>query len=431
MTPPPPSPDESERVFWLRARVFALTWVTYASYYLGRKGLSVVKTRLVMTQGIDESALALIDSAFLVAYALGLPASGMLGDRVGARRLLSAGLLVSAGACASFGLASAVGPFLLAFLLNGFAQSTGWPGTNKAMADWTPPASRGRVMGIWATCYQVGGVVATALASYLLTHRGWRAVFVVPALWLALLAAVVALSLPGAPARGEGAAAGPARPGVPRAPAEAAPAGDERRAARRALVRSPRVWSYGASYFCIKLIRYGILFWLPYYLFRVLGYPEGSAGYYSTSFEIGGVAGAIAFGVLSDRFPALSRPAWAALGLAGLALALGLYQALAARGPAFNFGLMALVGFLLFGPDALLSGAAAQELGGRHAAGTAVGLVNGVGSAGAVLQGFLLVGVSRRFGWPAVFYAFLACALLGALALAPSLRARRGRAAEA
>lgn len=426
MTPPLSSSDAGGRAPWLRARVYVITWITYASYYLGRKGLSVVKTRLVRTEGVDEGALALIDSAFLIAYALGQFASGLLGDRLGPRRLLSLGLLVSAAACAGFGLSSAVVPFLLAFSINGLAQSTGWPGTNKAMADWTPPEKRGRIMGVWATCYQVGGVAATALASYLLTRQGWRAVFLVPALWLALLAVVVALTLPDkAPA--------PSLSPSPQAPDEPPPAAtdDARRAARRALLRSPRVWSYGAGYFCIKLIRYGILFWLPYYLSRVLNYPEGAAGYYSTSFEIGGVAGAIAFGTLSDRFRMLSRPAWAALGLLGLAFSLGLYQSLAARGPALNFSLMALVGFLLFGPDALLSGAAAQELGGRYAAGTAVGIVNGVGSAGAVLQGFLLVGVSRRFGWPAVFYAFLGCALLGALALVPSLRARGPREAEA
>jgi sugar phosphate permease len=423
----------------VRVRVYALTWLTYASYYLGRKGLSVTKATMVRTGVADEGILALLDGVYLIAYALGQPASGLLGDRVGARRLLSAGLLLSAAACAFFGLSSAVVPFLFAFTLNGFAQSTGWPGTNKAMADWTPPERRGRVMGLWATCYQVGGVAATALASWLLIHQGWRAVFFGPALWLAGLAVIVRFALPAGPPSATpaglpgpsatpaglpGPSATPAGPAGPGASAPtAAPTGEERRAARRALVRSPRVWSYGLSYFCIKLIRYGILFWLPYYLVKVLGYPEGSAGYYSTSFEIGGVVGAIAFGLLSDRFRLLSRAAWAAVGLGGLAVALGLYQALAASGPTLNFCLMALVGCLLFGPDALLSGVAAQELGGRYAAGAAVGIVNGVGSAGAVLQGFLLVGVSRHLGWSAVFYAFLVFALLGALALVPSLRA--------
>ncbi len=408
-----------------RAVVYGLTWVTYASYYLGRKGLSVVKSRLVLEQGVGEGALALIDGAYLVAYALGQPASGLLGDRVGARRLLAGGLLVSAAACAWFGLSSALAPFLIAFTINGLAQSTGWPGTNKAMADWVPPARRGRVMGLWATCYQAGGLAATALASWLLVRKGWRAAFFGPALWLAVLAVVVALALPG-----RGPAAPPAAPGAPaRRGGGAGDGEDERRAALRAVLRSPLVWSYGASYFCIKLIRYGILFWLPYYLVRVLAYSEGAAGYYSTSFEIGGVVGAVGFGLLSDRFRALPRAAWAALGLAGLALALGLYQALAARSPTLGFGLMALVGCMLFGPDALLSGVAAQELGGRHAAGTAVGVINGVGSVGAVLQGFVLVGISRRFGWSAVFYGFLACALLGALALVPALRAKREPAA--
>jgi sugar phosphate permease len=409
----PVAPDEGAT----RARVYALTWVTYASYYLGRKGLSVVKARLVGTSVVGEGALALIDGAYLAAYAVGLPASGVLGDRFGPRRLLGVGLAASAAACALFGLSSGAAAFLIAFTANGLAQSTGWPGTNRAMADWTPPAVRGRVMGAWATCYQAGGIAATALATWLLARSGWRAAFLVPAAWLGALAAAVAFGLPDRrpappPAVDRAAAAPPA--------GAASPA-----AARRALARSPLVWSYGASYFFVKLIRYGILFWLPYYLFRVLGYSESASGYYSVSFEAGGVAGAVGFGALSDRVPALSRPAWAALGLAGLAGALAAYQSLAARGPAFNVALMALVGCLLFGPDALLSGAAAQELGGPHAAGTAVGIVNGIGSLGAVLQGLLLVGVSRRFGWSAVFYAFLACAALAALALVPALRAAR------
>ena len=47
---------------------------------------------------------------------------------------------------------------------------------------------------------------------------------------------------------------------------------------------------------------------------------------------------------------------------------------------------MVLIGFLLFGPDALVSSVAAQDLGGAAASGTAAGFINGVGSVGAILQ---------------------------------------------
>ena len=55
------------------------------------------------------------------------------------------------------------------------------------------------------------------------------------------------------------------------------------RADRAALLRDVTVWRYGAAYFCIKLIRYSLLFWLPFYLHAALKYSEGSSGYLSTA----------------------------------------------------------------------------------------------------------------------------------------------------
>ena len=96
--------------------------------------------------------------------------------------------------------------------------------------------------------------------------------------------------------------------------------------------------------------------------------------------------------------------------------------------PGVHFASMMLVGALLFGPDALISGAAAQDAGGARAAATAVGVVNGMGSAGALLQGALAVGVKHAFGWNALFYVFFVLALIASACLLPALRiaAQRG-----
>jgi sugar phosphate permease len=79
---------------------------------------------------------------------------------------------------------------------------------------------------------------------------------------------------------------------------------------------------------------------------------------------------------------------------------------------------MALVGFCLFGPDTIICGAAAQDLGGKHNVAKAAGFINGVGSIGAIFQGLVTSGVSKsRFGWNGLFYLFVALALLSAIAL--------------
>ena len=166
----------------LQLRVFALTWVSYASYYFTRKNLSVVKSRLHETLDISTTALGTIETLYLAAYALGQFLSGALGDKIGARKLLISGMLGTALAAFVFGASSTVVPFALAFFVNGLVQSSGWSGNVKAMQPFFSSQSRGRVMGIWTTNYQAGGLLATALATYLLTHFGWRMAFFGPAI---------------------------------------------------------------------------------------------------------------------------------------------------------------------------------------------------------------------------------------------------------
>jgi sugar phosphate permease len=406
--------------------VWGVTWLSYATYYFGRKNLSV--TKAAIGRSLGSHALYGVETVYLAAYALGQYGSGWLGDRVGARRLVGVGMLVAAAASFAFGLWSSGALFLTTAAINGLAQSTGWPGNVKAMQEWTTPTSRGRVMGIWATCYQVGGIAATAFAASMLARGGWRAAYYGPAVVIAVVG-ILALRLIPRPGQVP-AATGDLRT-RPSAERDALPdaLADDDRAARRAVALSATVWWYGASYFFIKLIRYSLLFWLPYYLEMVLGYGSAQAGYFSTSFEVGGIAGTIGLGALSDRLPGVPRSVVCAASLVGLAGALFVYTRVGDLSHALNFAAMALVGALLYGPDSLLSGAAAQDLGGPRAAALAIGMINGLGSFGAVSQEFITRTVSRTLGWNAVFYVLLVSAVAAALLLAPTFRRAPGPAA--
>jgi sugar phosphate permease len=111
--------------------------------------------------------------------------------------------------------------------------------------------------------------------------------------------------------------------------------------------------------------------------------------------------------------------------LLALAAALLAYAWLAPRGAVAQFALVTLIGCLLVGPDSLLSGAAAQEVGGPGTAALAAGFVNGVGSVGALVQSWVTVGITSAWGWSALFYVFVGLALLAAAPLLPTLRIRR------
>ncbi|MCA9628913.1 MAG: MFS transporter [Myxococcales bacterium] len=395
--------------------VWGITWLSYASYYVGRKGLSVAKKTMHDQLGVSTYLFASIETAYLSAYALGQFVNGLLGDRLGARRLVGLGMLLSAACVALFGSVSAGILFGVFFTINGLAQSSGWPGNNRAMAEWTEPRTRGTVMAFWATCYMVGSIAANFMASRLLGAYGWRAAFHGPALWLVLVAALVLVFV----RPGPGARLTSKPNGEPGAGSQER-LEETRKAARRALLGSRTVWCYGGAYFCIKLIRYSLLFWLPYYLSKKLSYDALTASDVASAFEAGGIGGVIVIGLLSDRIR-LSRAALSAVSLLGLAGALVAYAGLGTTSVGANVAVLALVGAMLYGPDSLLSGAAAQDAGGPHAAATATGFVNGLGSIGAVAQGYVTATVSEHYGWQKLFWVFVVLAVISAIALVPTM----------
>src|SRR5713226_2130951 len=292
-----------------RLRVFTLTWVSYATYYFARKNFPVAKRTIQTELGVSTAGLAAIDTGYLATYAIGQFAGGWLGDRIGSRRLIGYGMIASAFLIAAFGASSSAMLFALFFGLNGFLQATGWPGNVKAMAAWYGPTERGAVMGFWSTCFQVGPLAATALSAWLLAHFGWRTAFFGPAVWVALVGLLVLLLLQESPHEHEPLASRP-----PKADRQTV------KAAAREALRNPIVWLLGASYFGMKLIRYCIDFWLPYYLEKSLGYPRDTAAYVSTAFQFGGIFGAIIVGWISDKLFPGRRGAIAAICTVALAL---------------------------------------------------------------------------------------------------------------
>lgn len=380
--------------------VFLISYLAYATYYLTRKNLSVVKSRLV-DEGISMPMLGTIDALYLSAYAAGLFIMGALGDRFGAKKILVLGLLGSALCSIFFGSLSSALMFALAFFINGFFQSAGWPSGVKVMAPWFLAKSRGKIMGFWSTNYQIGGLLATMFASYFLMHFGWRMAFIGPGIIVAVAALLVWLFLPSININAE----------------------NHQQSSWRIdyaeLLKKPKIWALGFAYFGLKFIRYSFLFWLPFYLHRVLHFKEDTAAFLSLSTEIGGILGAISVGFLADRFMPHDRGRITIPLCLSLALCLFIYLKVGSLGIWPNFMAMAAVGFFLFGPDTLISGACAQDVGGPRLSASAAGFINGLGSIGGISQGFITVFISENFGWDALFYFFILVALLAALVMVP------------
>jgi sugar phosphate permease len=415
LAPPTPSEPPSS---W-QTRIFAASWLSYFSYYFTRKNLSVAKASFSSELGYSKESLAHIDTGLLAAYAVGQLANGVLADSLGARRVVTLGMLVSAVASLAFGLADTVvgavlGVYVLIWTLNGFVQASGWPGNGKLMASWFGTARRGEIMGWWSTCYQAGGLAAGFFAGWLLGF-GWRVAFIGPAVWVAIVAVAFWTLVRDRPSD-----AGFANPGIAHG-IDAAELRRLRREAQPRVLRNPMTWCLGVAYFCLKMMRYAFLFWLPFYLATELHYDKQVSAYMAQGFEAGGIIAVILTGVLADRVFGRRRVAVAAVCMVLLVGALYLYGEVGSRGVWQNVGAMMLVGGCLFGADALVSGAAAQDLGGPHAAALACGLINGIGSIGGVAQSYVVV---RIKDWSSLLEVFMVLSLVGAAALLPFVRAR-------
>jgi OPA family sugar phosphate sensor protein UhpC-like MFS transporter len=420
-TPPPLS---------LQTRIVVLTYLAYFFYYFTRKHLSVVTGSLV-EEGFSLKLIGVVNTAYSVCYMLGQFASGALGDRKGPRLALFLGMCLSGIATAAFGLFPFTAVLAIGYSANGLFQSTGWPNTCKIVTAWVSEARRGRVMGFWLTCYIIGSMAATFFAGLVLERYGWREVFLVMGGVVILIGIIQGLFLINRP--GDRGYSFPV--GHPDSPAAAEPGVPFSK-----LLASPPVLLLGFSYFGLKYTRYTLFAWLPFYLEKVIKLPKFASAMASNGFEAGGIAGLILGGFVADRWFPQNRSRLALIALLGMILAVFAYRILSrgAGGTVNLFGHpadlllvrnivgVAVIGCFLYIADAIISGTAAQEVGGAENAASACGIVNGIGSIGQILSGILPVIIAEHYGWDAVFvsfivFGFLSVAIILPLALKPSI----------
>jgi len=364
--------------------------------------------------GYTKNDLAIVLTVYSLTYMLGQFLSGYLSDRWGPRLIVSIGLLVAVVANLTMGMTGSLLAFVFLMGTNGLGQSTGWPGLIKNMTPWFRPDERGVTMSWWSTCYVIGGFLATIFATYwatnetFLTELGWRRAFIMPALILAIITILYAVFVRNRPTD----------VGLPILVQEEEvqisnkSKGEQFHIIKR-LLSKRELWIASFIYFVLKLTRYVFLFWLPLYMVEALNYSNQDSGYLSSVYELTGFFGVIAAGYISDHYMSSKRFPVVAVMLFMMAIFCLIQPFLA------NFGMVAiginigLIGVMTYGPDSLLCGATAMDIGGKKGAAMAAGIINGVGSAGQLFSPFLAAYISEEFGWNALFYGFVAMGLVG------------------
>ena len=408
---------------WWRYRIFFFTWASYVIYYFSRKNFPVTKADLISDLALTEIQLGYIETAYLALYAVGQFCNGALGDVLGGRRIVAAGMLLSAILNLLFGLPLSTSVLWLSSLwaLNGYVQSTGWPGNVQVMAQWYGVHERGTVMGLWCTNFQIGGVIANAFAALLLAYWGWRSTYIGPFFVVGIFAVLYFFLVKETPkdagfhtGNGIGSREQPYGTSLDQGAMLIGEEDENKWAIIKQVLRVPMVWYMGFTYFCLKFIRYGLIFWLPLYFVQEMGYSPAHAGLAATLFEIGGVPSVIVIGLISDRFFQSRRGPISSLPLFFLAGFCLIQHLLGRAGPMWAMMGFAMMGFTLYGPDSLMCGAGAMDFGTKKGASTAAGLINGLGSVGAIFQGLIIPRLKLLAGWHGIFILFFAISLISA-----------------
>src|SRR5262245_12727787 len=381
--------------------------VGYAGYYVCRSNLSVVAPELVREfgdRGIDRSAIGVIVSSGVLAYAVGKLLTGISGDFIGGRAAFIGGMALSVVATVAFGLTAALPVFVGIWVVNRFVQSIGWGALVKVAAHWFEPERYGRVMAVLSLSFLFGDAVGRfCLGRLMASGLGWRGIFFASAAPLATIAISSWLVLRNSPAD-----VGLPMPRV----SEANVFGHSGAASKPTGIAylltpflcSPSFWAICGVSLGLTLIRETFNTWTPTYLVDVYGLTEADAAQKSSLFPLIGGVSVLLVGRLSDRAGPSTRLVatvpFLLLSVAALAL---IGSSLALQHEAIGLFLLGAVAFLVIGPYSLLAGAMAVDLGGRRGSATAAGLIDSAGYLGGVLAGWAVGTLAERAGWASAF----------------------------
>jgi sugar phosphate permease len=413
-----------------RMQLFTATWLSYAGFYLCRKVYAVVKHALKLEFGFNDEQIALPWTIYLICYMLGQFLAAWLGRRMESRRVLAYGMTVAAASNIVLGWlvdthhASELLWICVLMGIHGVAQATGWSHNVALFANWTHRSERGTLFGIWGTCYQLGAVAGKGLAGFLLGWLGlaWSfygsgIVFFAITVAFVLLAKErpqsVGLTLadaeePDAPKAGENSPVKPSEAPLPKGFVSA-------------------IVAMGLIYFGMKFLRYALDSWSALILGEHFALSSSTSAYLSTAFDWIGLLGVIFGGWWSDRMPGSRRTPVIFYMSCFCLLFTVLMWLVGLTTPTIFVVLLGLIGFFELGPDALLSGAGAMDVGSRRQAALAAGVINGFGSIGPILQEPLIGWLKQNFGLGSVFMLLVIVAAVTAIATGLLMRFERGR----
>lgn len=157
--------------------ILALFFFATTINYIDRQVIGILKPFIANDLGWTEVDYGLIITAFQIAYAIGMIASGWLLDKLGTRLGYLWAMIIWSLSAMAHAAASGLNSFIAARFALGIGESANFPAAVKGVAEWFPKKERALATGLFNSGSTVGAILAPIIVSLITVSFGWRLAF--------------------------------------------------------------------------------------------------------------------------------------------------------------------------------------------------------------------------------------------------------------
>jgi sugar phosphate permease len=249
----------------------------YVLAFLDRANVGFARAGLAADAGVGDAAFAFGASIFFIGYAVLEVPSNLILHRVGARRWMARIMITWGLVSAANAFVQTPAQFHLVRCLLGVAEAGFFPGVIYYLTYWYPTASRGRSVGLFYYGAPLALTFGGPLSGFLVAHdafglHGWQVMFLVEGLAASLGGIAVLFLLKDRPEDVTW------LDSDEKAVLRTALAGDDQAREHPSVLhalRDPRVLMLALIYFLLQMGFYGLTFYLPSQIGRLLGSSMG------------------------------------------------------------------------------------------------------------------------------------------------------------